>query len=465
MDFSLVKSVYFVGIGGIGMSALARYFKANGFEVAGYDRTETLLTGELIKEGLNIHFEDNVSLIDKVYKDQKHTLVVFTPAIPKDHDELNYFIQHGFEVKKRSEVLGMLTREKKGICVAGTHGKTTISTMTAHLLKQSKVDCSAFLGGVSQNYKTNLLLSDKSDLVVLEADEFDRSFLQLTPYVALISSADADHLDIYGSAGSVQESFQQFASLVKQGGVLLSKREIQCEFTVLSGVKHYTYSLTDQNADFYACNIRLEGGLYVFDVKTVEGKLLEGFKLGIPALVNVENAVAACALATLVGVSKEEIREALVSFNGIRRRFDYRVKTEDFVLIDDYAHHPEEIRATIKSARALYPDKKITAVFQPHLYSRTNDFYVEFAESLNLVDELILLDIYPARELPIPGVTSEIILNKVALQHKVLTSKENLWSTIKDFKPEVLLMMGAGDIDKEIDAVVVKWQQEKKEVL
>ncbi len=465
MDLSLVKSVYFVGIGGIGMSALARYFKANGFFVAGYDRTETLLTGELVKEGLDIHFEDNVCLIPETYRDVNHTLVVYTPAIPKDHSEFNYFIQHGFNVKKRSEVLGMLTREKKGVCVAGTHGKTTISTMTSHLLKQSKIDCSAFLGGVAQNYKTNLLLSDKSDFVVLEADEFDRSFLQLTPYIALISSVDADHLDIYGTAGSVQESFQLFASLIKAGGILLSKKEIKYEFSVSEGVTHYTYSLMDENADFYACNIRLDEGLYVFDVKMSGGEVLRDLKLGIPALVNVENAVAACALAAIVGVDEREIKDALLSFKGIRRRFDYRVKTKDFVLIDDYAHHPEEIKATIKSARALYPQKKITAVFQPHLYSRTNDFYIEFAESLSLVDELILMDIYPARELPMEGVSSEMILNKADLARKVLSSKENLWQTIKAFKPEVLLMMGAGDIDKEIDAVTEKWQKEEKGVV
>ncbi len=458
MQLKNISSIYFVGIGGIGMSALARYFKAEGFFVAGYDRTETILTNELVEEGMNIHFSDDVHLIEDVCKDPNSTLVVYTPAIPRENAELNYFRTNGFEVKKRSEVLGLLTREKKGICVAGTHGKTTISTMTSHLLKQSVVDCSAFLGGVSQNYKTNLLLSEESDFVVLEADEFDRSFLQLTPYIALISSADADHLDIYGNVGSVQESFQQFASLVKKGGVLVTKKEVKCEFVASAGVKHLTYSLINPDADFYALNIRLENGLYLFDVKSKEGSVLSDLKLGVPALVNVENAVGACALALLAGVKEQEIRDALLSFKGIRRRFDYRIKTDGFFLIDDYAHHPEEIRATIKSAKALHPDKRITAVFQPHLYSRTNDFYLEFAQSLSLADELIMLDIYPARELPMPGVSSEMILKHVQLSKKVLTTKEQLWNTINDMDPEVLLMMGAGDIDKEIDRIVKQWK-------
>ncbi len=459
MQWENINSVYFIGIGGIGMSALARYFKAEGFRVAGYDRTQTLLTNELIEEGLEIHFSDDVRLIDDIYKDTQSTLVVYTPAIPKDHSELGYFKTNAFEVKKRSEVLGLLTREKKGICVAGTHGKTTISTMTSHLLKQSEVDCSAFLGGVSQNYKTNLLLSEESDYVVLEADEFDRSFLQLTPYIALISSADADHLDIYGNAGSVQESFQHFASLVKKGGVLVTKKEVKCEFNASAEVKHLTYSLTSNEADFFASNIILENGLYVFDVNSKDGTVLKNLKLGIPALVNVENAVAACALALLTGVKEQEIRDALFSFKGIRRRFDYRIKTDSFVLIDDYAHHPEEIKATIKSAKDLHPDKRITAVFQPHLYSRTNDFHREFAESLSLADELIMLDIYPARELPMQGVNSEMILKHVQLSKKMLTTKEQLYHTINDLDPEVLLMMGAGDIDKEIDKVVKQWKE------
>lgn len=455
MDFSQINSVYFVGIGGIGMSALARYFKANGFAVAGYDRISTVLTEELEREEIEIHFEDDVCQIGAMYKDIHHTLVVYTPAIPHEHAELNYYKASGFQIKKRSEVLGILTRARKGVCIAGTHGKTTISTMVAHLLKQTAVDCSAFLGGVSQNYKTNLLLSKSSDIVVLEADEFDRSFLQLTPYLALISSADADHLDIYGDDSSVKQSFQEFASLVKSGGVLLTKKEIDLKFKVENGVSHYTYSISDQSADFYANNIRLDDGLYVFDLHAKQ-EVYANFKLGIPALVNVENAVGACASALLMGANYDELHGALPEFKGIRRRFEYRIKTDRLVLIDDYAHHPEEINATVKSVRALYPAEKVTGVFQPHLYSRTNDFYKKFATSLNALDELIMLDIYPAREKPIAGVSSQMILDLVDLPVKIVSTKEDLLGDIVKLKPHILLMMGAGDIDKEIDVVVEK---------
>ncbi len=461
MNLDNIQSVYFVGIGGIGMSALARYFHSNGYFVEGYDRTPTLLTFELEKEGIGIHFEDNIALIKDEFLSSNKTLIVFTPAIPKDHTELNYFLNNGFEVKKRSQVLGLLTQEHKGVCVAGTHGKTTISTMISHLLKQSKVDCSAFLGGVSQNYKTNLLLSENSDYVVLEADEFDRSFLQLKPHLALISSADADHLDIYGDDSSVKESFKEFASLVKEGGILLSKFEIDLPLDAKEGVMKYTYSITDNKADFYAENIRLDNGLYVFDLITPSQKLLD-LKLGIPALVNVENAVGACAAAFLSGVTYEEIKKSLSEFKGIRRRFDIRLKTDDFILIDDYAHHPEEIKATINSVRSLYPGKKVTGVFQPHLFSRTNDFHQEFAQSLSLLDELIMLDIYPARELPMEGVTSSMILNLVELENKKLSSKDGLFDEIEVQNPEVLLMMGAGDIDKEIDKITLRYQEKFK---
>ncbi len=453
MDFDKVNSVFFIGIGGIGMSALARYFKANGYAVTGYDRTPTLLTSELEKEGITICFEDNVALIQEEYKSPVTTLIVYTPAIPDDHKQLNYFRQQGFNIKKRSQVLGLLTCQRKGVCVAGTHGKTTISTMIAHLLKQSKVDCSAFLGGVSQNYKTNLLLSDQSDYVVLEADEFDRSFLRLSPHLALISSADADHLDIYGDDSSVKESFQEFAALVKPGGTLLTKKEIELVFNPNDKVKHYQYSLNDNKADFYAENIRLINGAYHFDLQTPE-EIIPDIEVGIPGLVNVENAVGACSVAYLTGVEELEMKKALPEFKGIRRRFDYRIKTEDLVLIDDYAHHPEEINATVKSVRALYPDKRLTGVFQPHLFSRTNDFHREFAQSLSKLDELIMLDIYPAREKPMEGVNSQMILDLVDLNVKILSTKKELMENIQALKPELLLMMGAGDIDKEIDKVV-----------
>ena len=461
MELNKIQSVYFVGIGGIGMSALARYFKANGFNVEGYDRTPTLLTSELEREGIGIHFEDNINLIKEDFRNPTNTLVVYTPAIPKGHEELNYFIDKGFDVKKRSQVLGILTREHKGVCVAGTHGKTTISTMISHLLKQSEVDCSAFLGGVSQNYKTNLLLSDTSDYVVLEADEFDRSFLQLTPFLALISSADADHLDIYGDDLSVKSSFKEFASLVKDGGILLSKFEVELDFESRAEVRHYTYSMNNTKADFYAENIRLDKGLYVFDLVTPDDKYLN-LKLGIPALVNVENAVGACSAAIISGVKYEELLKSLPDFKGIRRRFDIRLKTDQFVLIDDYAHHPEEIKATINSVRALYPDQRITGVFQPHLFSRTKDFHKEFAESLSLLDELIMLDIYPARELPMEGVSSEMILDLVGIDVKKISTKADLYDEIEGLKPEVLLMMGAGDIDKEIDKLTLNYQQKFK---
>ncbi|WP_066632677.1 UDP-N-acetylmuramate--L-alanine ligase [Labilibacter marinus] len=452
MDFNKVKNVYFIGIGGIGMSALARYFKANNYNVAGYDRMPTLLTGELEKEGIEIHFEDDTKCIDDDYKNQVNTLIVYTPAIPAENKLLNFFKENLFSVKKRSEVLGILTHQRKGICVAGTHGKTTISTMIAHLLKQSKVDCSAFLGGVAQNYKTNLLLSEKSDYVVLEADEFDRSFLRLTPHLALISSTDADHLDIYGDDSSVKESFCEFAALVKSDGILLSKKEIELNFKVSKGVKHFTYSLEDKQADFYADNISLSKGIYQLDLKTPQ-QTIKGIKVGIPGLVNVENAVGACSVAYLSGATEQEIKNALPGFKGIRRRFDYRIKRDDLVLIDDYAHHPEEINATLRSVRALYPNKKITGVFQPHLFSRTKDFYKEFATSLNKLDELLILDIYPAREKPIKGVTSSMILDLIELPIKKLTAKKELLNEINDIKPEILLMMGAGDIDKEIDKI------------
>jgi UDP-N-acetylmuramate--alanine ligase len=452
MELEQIKSVFFVGIGGIGMSALARYFKANHFFVAGYDRTSTKLTNELVEEGIDILFEDNIDLIPVRCKDKDTSLIVYTPAIPEDHKQLNFFLDTGFVVKKRAAVLGLLTARQKGVCVAGTHGKTTISTMVSHLLKQSKVDCSAFLGGVSQNYQTNLLLSSTSEYVVLEADEFDRSFLHLTPYLALISSADADHLDIYGNDSSVKESFQEFASLVKEGGVLLTKKEITLDFPQKQNVNHYTYSLSDTDAHFYADNIRLKDGLYLFDLVTPEDCLTDLY-LGIPGLVNVENAVGACAAAWILGAEYKELKNALPDFCGIRRRFDYRIKSNNLVLIDDYAHHPEEINATIKSVRALYPDKKLTGVFQPHLYSRTNDFYKEFAASLEQLDEVLMLDIYPAREEPMEGVSSNMILDLIDLPVKGLCKKEELLHRIKALKPEVLLMMGAGDIDKEIDYV------------
>jgi len=458
MNLEKVKSVFFIGIGGIGMSALARYFHANGFIVSGYDKTETVLTSELITEGIAIQFNDAIEKIAPEFLNSATTLVVYTPAIPKEHKQLNYFVDNGFQVKKRSQVLGMLTAAHKGICVAGTHGKTTVSTMIAHLLKQSKVDCSAFLGGVSQNYKTNLLLSDTSDYVVLEADEYDRSFLQLQPYFALVTSMDADHLDIYGTDLEIKKSFQDFASLVRDGGVLLVSHKLNNSINSNNGVQKLTYSLDNEEANFYASHIELKNGKYCFDLNTPEG-LFKQLTLGIPGLLNVENAIGALALAVLSGAQHQELQDALLDFKGIRRRFDYQINTDDLVLIDDYAHHPEEINSTLNSVRALYPNKKITGVFQPHLYSRTKDFYKEFAKSLSQLDELVMLDIYPARELPIEGVNSEMILDLVQLDKKMVSTKDDLYDHIKALKPQVILAMGAGDIDKEIQKLVSKFKE------
>ncbi len=459
MDLKNVNSVYFVGIGGIGMSALARYFHHNGYLVAGYDRTETKLTKELQAEGIRVLFQDEVTLIPESFLNKEKTLIVYTPAIPQTHQQLSYFFKQSFEVKKRAQVLGMLTREFKGICVAGTHGKTTTSTLVAHLLKQSKVDCSAFLGGIAQNYMTNLLVSEHSDYVVLEADEYDRSFLQLTPYMALITAADADHLDIYGTDDEVKASFKEFASLTKSDGKLLVNQKASSLFEEYNPNQKYTYALEDKDADIAAQNIRLVDGIYHFDLRFID-EVYADFEMGIPGLVNVENAVGALGLALFAGAEANELRGALKSFKGIRRRFEYRIKNDDLVLIDDYAHHPEEINATVKSVRDLYPESKITGIFQPHLYSRTKDFYKEFASSLNAVDELIMLDIYPAREEPIPGVNSKMILDLVDLPVKLIATKEELCERLKALKPEVVLAMGAGDIDKEIDLLTQKLRSE-----
>lgn len=451
-DFNSIKSVYFVGIGGIGMSALARYFHFIGKNVAGYDRTPTVLTGELEKEGISIHFTDDISLIAPQYKNSAETLVIFTPAIPKEHSELCYFQNGGYEVLKRSQVLGLLTRERNGICVAGTHGKTTVSTLTAHLLKQSEVDCSAFLGGISRNYGTNLLLSPTSDLVVLEADEFDRSFLQLSPQFAVITAVDADHLDIYGDRNSVLVAFHDFANKLKPGGTLLVKDRLPLKVEMHPESTLYTYSISYPDSDFRAENIVLIDGKYRFDLVAPLG-VVKDLVVGIPGLINVENSVAACSLALLAGSKPDEIRVALASFTGIRRRFDFRINRPDFAMIDDYAHHPEEIRATLNSVRALYPTKRVVAVFQPHLFTRTRDFASEFSESLELADEVVLLDIYPARELPIEGVTSDIILKDIKKVPAQICSKEKLSDLLLSLKPDVLLMLGAGDIDKEVPLV------------
>jgi len=442
---------YFLGIGGIGMSALARYFHTKGFQVAGYDRTETKLTKELQAEGITVSFNENVSEIPFVYTKPENTLVILTPAIPTNHPQLKYFQANNYSIQKRAQVLGDITRQSKGICIAGTHGKTTTSTIAAHLLYQSQVSCNAFLGGIANNYNTNLLLSAESNLVVIEADEYDRSFHQLSPYMAVITSADPDHLDIYETADAFRESFEHFTSLIRPGGALVMRKGIDIVPQLQKGVKLYTYSMND-GGDFTAENIRTVNGEIHFDFVTPNDRLSD-VRLGVPVQINVENSVAAMALAWLNGVSFDELRTGISSFSGIYRRFNVVYKSDKIVYMDDYAHHPSELKASIASIRNLYPDRKITGIFQPHLYTRTRDFASAFAEALSQLDELILLDIYPARELPIEGVDSDLILRDVKLKNKTLCSKENLLSLLKEKELDVLVTFGAGDIDKLVPLI------------
>lgn len=453
MEMQKITSVYFVGAGGIGMSALARYFRAKGKQVAGYDKTPSDLTAALIEEGIRIHYTDDIALIPEDCKQIDSTLVIYTPAIPETHTELNYFKTNGFTLMKRARVLGEITRTERGLCVAGTHGKTTTSSMLAHLLKQSHVDCNAFLGGILKNYNSNLMLSDKSDLAVIEADEFDRSFHWLNPYMAVITAVDPDHLDIYGTPAAYRESFEHFTSLIRPDGCLVMKKGLQLQPRLQEGTKLYTYSATEE-ADFFARNIRIGNGDIVFDFVTPDGSIPD-VKLGVPVKVNIENGVAAMALAWLNGVTPEEIRGGMESFTGPVRRFDFHLKKDDIVLLDDYAHHPAELKASIQSVKELYPDKKVTGIFQPHLYTRTRDFAADFAASLSLLDELILLDIYPAREEPIPGVTSQIIFDRVTIPNKRMIRKEELLDLVQKEAAsfEVVLMVGAGNIDRLVEPV------------
>ena len=442
---------YFLGIGGIGMSALARYYHLKGFQVSGYDRTETKLTTDLITEGIKISFDENVDQIPIAFLKPENTLVVFTPAIPENNPQLKYFRENNFTLQKRAEVLGNITRQSKGICIAGTHGKTTTSTITAHLLYQSQVSCNAFLGGIANNYNTNLLLSSESNLVVIEADEYDRSFHQLSPYMAVITSVDPDHLDIYKTAKAFHESFEYFTSLIRPGGALIMRKGIDIVPQLQKGVKLYTYSMND-GGDFCAENIRTVKDEIHFDFVTPNDRISD-VRLNIPVLINVENSVAAMAIAWLNGVSTEELRTGISSFSGIYRRFNIVYKSENIVYMDDYAHHPSELKASISSIRNLYPDRKITGVFQPHLYSRTRDFAMAFAKELSQLDELILLDIYPAREAPIDGVNSELIFRDVKLKNKTLCTRENLLSLLKEKHLDVLVTFGAGDIDKMVPLI------------
>ncbi len=447
MDIDSIKSVYFVGAGGIGMSALVRYFLSLGKVVAGYDRTASELTERLNAEGAAIHYEDSVELIPEACKNKAHTLVVYTPAVPQSHRELTWLREQGFEIQKRAQVLGTITRSRRGLCVAGTHGKTTTSSMAAHLVYGSHVGATAFLGGISQNYGTNLLLTDKSDYVVIEADEYDRSFHQLRPYMTVITSTDPDHLDIYGTPEAYWESFEKYTSLIQPGGALIIHEGLEITPCIQDGVRVLTYSR--DKGDYHAENIRIGGGEIVFDFVHPDG-VVKDIALGVPLSVNIDNGIAAMAMAQLVGVTDEELREGMASFRGVERRFEFKLKTDTKVYLGDYAHHPAEIRQSALSIRELSAGRKVTAIFQPHLYSRTQDFYLEFAESLSLFDEVILTDIYPAREEPIPGVTSALIYDNLAPQvQKLMIAREEVPAIVaaKRDELEVLVTLGAGDIE------------------
>lgn len=448
MEIKDIKSVYFVGAGGIGMSAIARYFINRGMVVAGYDKTESELTKQLEKEGMLIHYEEDINAIPHACKDVKSTLVIYTPAIPAKHKELEFFKKGNFEIEKRAQVLGTLTRTHKGLCVAGTHGKTTTSTMAAHILHQSHVDCNAFLGGISKNYGTNYILSDTSDYVVIEADEFDRSFHWLRPYMTVITATDPDHLDIYGTKEAYLESFRHYTTLIQDGGVLIIHKGLEMKDDISKGVKKYDYSLDE--GDFHAENILIENGEITFDfISPIES--IKNISLGQPVPINIENAIAAMALAQLNGCTAEEIKYGMKTYAGVDRRFDFKIKNDNIVFLSDYAHHPKEIYQSAKSIRELYKDKKITAIFQPHLYTRTRDFYKDFASSLSILDEVILCDIYPAREKPIEGVTSKLIYDnlKEGVQ-KEMIHKEDVLDYIKSHDFEVLLVLGAGDLDNYV---------------
>ena len=445
MNLNEIYSVYFVGAGGIGMSALIRYFLSQGKIVAGYDRTATPLTQKLIEEGAQIHYEDDVNLIPACCKQESQTLVIYTPAIPDDHKELTFFRNGNFNIQKRAQVLGLITRNSKGLCVAGTHGKTTTSTMAAHLLHQSDVKCTAFLGGISKNYESNLLLSQISPYTVIEADEFDRSFHHLTPWISVITSTDPDHLDIYGTKEAYLESFRHYTTLIQPGGALILHTNLEMKPDVQPGVMVYTYSRHE--GDFHAENICIGDGEIIFDFVAPDTRI-DNIQLGVPVSVNIDNGIAAMALAHLAGATNEEIAQAMQNFRGVDRRFDFRLKTAQYALLSDYAHHPAEIMQSLRSMRQLYKDRKLTAIFQPHLYTRTRDFYREFAESLSLADEVILTEIYPARELPIEGVSSQLIDDNLKPNvEKTLCRKEEVAALLQRNETEIVIILGAGDLD------------------
>ncbi len=446
--------VYFIGIGGIGMSAIARWFNQHGVTVYGYDRVETALTKALSEEGINIHYEDNTSLIpDQLINDHKGSLVVYTPAIPQDHKEFNYLRSSGIEMMKRSEVLGLITKNSFTVAVAGTHGKTTTSSMVAHLLKNSGKDIAAFLGGLSTNYNSNFIINEEltnDTVTVVEADEFDRSFLTLYPDMAIVTSMDADHLDIYGNKDALKESFGDFICQIKEGGHLFINDNIEYKGLAADAVcTHASYGIN--RGQFFAVNLHISGDTFVFDFSG-KGQLIKGLSLGVPGYHNVENMVAAIAVAVSLGLNEEEIREGVTSYKGVKRRFEYVLKQKEVIYIDDYAHHPTEISAFLKSVKEMYVGKKVTAVFQPHLFSRTRDFAAEFSKSLSLADEVLLLDIYPARELPIEGVSSEMLFENIDTVKK-MCGKDEVIEILKNQDIEVLVTMGAGDIDQLINPI------------
>lgn len=438
-----IRRVYFLGIGGIGMSALARYFNSKGVVVSGYDKTNTALTGKLAEEGIAVSFEDSVEFIDR-----DADLVVYTPAVPEEHNGLNFYRQNKYRVVKRSDVLGEITNSSFNICVAGTHGKTTTSTMVAHILRQSGYGCNAFLGGIAVNYNSNFWSSEKN-VCVVEADEYDRSFLKLSPDVAIISSMDPDHLDIYGTAGNMEQAFLDFSARIKPGGLLLSRYGLK-RTDDLQATEHLTYHLHNENASVYAANIKMINGSYRFDV-LMQYWELKDVVLNMGGMHNIENCIAAISVAHYLEIDNDKIREAVAGFRGVKRRFEYIVKNEKQVMIDDYAHHPDELKALLTGARGLFPEKKCTVIFQPHLYSRTRDFAEGFAESLDLADEVILLPVYPARELPVEGVNSEMILNKMKCVNKQVLEKNELVEWIRKNKTELLITAGAGDIDTLVE--------------
>ena len=450
MNINNIKSVYFVGAGGIGMSAIARYFLNKGLVVGGYDKTPSDLTRQLEKEGMFIHYEEDINQIPQACKNNQECLVIYTPAIPAEHKELCYFQENGFEIQKRAQVLGTLTKTHKGLCVAGTHGKTTTSTMCAHIMHQSHLDCNAFLGGISKNYGTNYILSD-SDYVVIEADEFDRSFHWLRPWMSVITSTDPDHLDIYGTKDAYLDSFRHYSELIQPGGALIIHRNLEMKEHLQDGVRRYDYSLSE--GDFHAENIRIENGEITFDfISPIEN--VKDVNLGQPIPINIENGIAAMAMAQLNGCTAEELKYGMQTYGGVDRRFDFKIKTDKLVFLSDYAHHPKEIYQSARSIRELYKNKHITAIFQPHLYTRTRDFYKDFADALSQLDEVILTEIYPARELPIEGVTSKLIYDNLKPGvKKEMIQKNDVLNFVKSHTFEVLIVLGAGDLDNQVPEI------------